>query len=61
MERFGERASLAKGKVNAKALRRGQTRQGKGRRLRSWKALSAQQSISNRFRERGRGQMMEDI
>lgn len=34
MQKLGERASKAKGKVSVNPLRRGQTWQGKGRRLR---------------------------
>lgn len=61
MQNFGERASQAKGKVSAKPLRRGQAWQGKGRRLRRWKKLREQGSVSNEFIEEGRGQRKEGI
>lgn len=42
--------------MSAKPLRREQTRQGKGRRLRSWRKLSEKGSVSNEFIEEGGGQ-----
>lgn len=52
----GSNTKIWERKSECKNSREEQTWQGKGRRLRVWKAL-----VSNGVREEGRGQMTEDI